>query len=604
MAPQLVDSVRRWAAALRDTDAGSPEAESVIHGISVEIDAGRERSRRDADDRFAAFYHHCPVAVVLVGTAGLVAAVNPAFLELADVDERDVTGTHAEALGAGDRDRAVLRNTLTQVTPERRVQEQVRINAAGNQARPVRLTAAALPGTDATYPILMFEDLYELNQLRETFQYQGLHDPLTGLPNGTHLRSRLEAMLSGGVREHVALLYLDIDGFKVVNDGFGAEVADQVLRGVAATLRGVFADGFVARLFGDEFAVALRGDLSPASVVELAEQTLAELADPQYVDDVGIGVSASIGIVVTDVPGPDHDEVMHSADVALHRAKDLGKAQWVLFDPQVGGADRDRYRLACAIAGALETGEMTVRYHPHVVLPDARIVTSVNAALCWEHPTLGTLRAEEFYPLAETTGMTVPLGRYLLAEALATSADWRARFGTDAPMVCLTLPRRMAIDGDLVGMVRAELDRNGLDPRHVMLCADAQSLLDPRGDLIDSIGHLARLGVLFVLNVTGLPELELVPAHQVPAPAVMLTGQLVRDLGVDRPPRWAGRNVRQLVERAEELGVKVGAHGVRSEEHARLLFDLGVVVAAGPYLPEHLTREEAEIWVGRAFSAD
>lgn len=554
-----------------------------------------------AEERFAAFYHYCPIGVVLADPAGVIGAVNPAFARLADIkDEHGLVGAHVEGLGAADRDRNVLRRTLAQLADADLLQEQIEIESAG--PRLVRLTATTLPGDSARYPILMFEDVHELHQLQETFQHQGLHDPLTGLPNGAHFRSKLEVMLGGGAGAQVAVLYLDLDGFKVVSDGLGVEEADEVLRGVADTLREVFADrdAFVARLFGDGFAVALRGALSPASVVDLAEQAIEELSKPVYVAGVGVGVSASVGVVVADARGAEHTELMRSAQVALHRAKDLGKAQWVLFDPVVGKADRDRYRLACAIAGALETGEMVVTYEPHVVLPDAQVVTSVNAALCWHHPTLGRLRAEEFYPLAEMTGMTVPLGRHLLSEALRTAADWRARFGGDAPMVCLTLPRRMAIDGDLVGMVRAELDREGLEPRHLLLCADGLSLLDERGDLIESIGHLARLGVLFVLNITGLSELELVPALHVPAPAVMLTGRIVDALGAD-PPRWARRNLRQLVERAEELGVRVGAHGVRSADQARLLFELGVVVAAGTYLPEHLTRDDAEIWVGRAY---
>ncbi|MET1074441.1 MAG: EAL domain-containing protein, partial [Umezawaea sp.] len=154
---------------------------------------------------------------------------------------------------------------------------------------------------------------------------------------------------------------------------------------------------------------------------------------------------------------------------------------------------------------------------------------------------------------------------------------------------------------DLVGIVRAELARNGLEPRHLMLCTDSPSLLDERGDLIESIGHLASLGVRFILHITGSTDLELVPALAVPVHGVMLIGAIVDALDADEPPEWAKRNVRQLVERAEELGIKVGAHGVHSQEHADVLFTLGIVVSAGPYLPEHLTHEDAEVWVGRGY---
>ncbi|WP_326946323.1 diguanylate cyclase domain-containing protein [Amycolatopsis sp. NBC_01307] len=594
VAPDLVDAARRLATAM--AGAGAADREAMAVGFAREVLASR-----GAEARFAAFYEHCPSGVVLVDPEGVVGAANPAFLRLAHAaGEAGLVGTRAEDLGATMRDRSALRAALESGD---RVLDRLAIHSRPEASRVVRLTVKTLPGERDQYPILMFEDTHELRQLQETIQHQSLHDPLTGLPNNAHFRSKLEGMLADHGQGRIALLLLDIDGFKVVNDGLGTEVADQVLRGVAGTLREVFAPGkgFVARLFGDGFAVALRGDLEPASVVKLVEQTIAELAKPVYADGVGVGVSASAGIVVAEVPGAEHGELIRSAEVALHRAKELGKAQWVLFDPRSGQADRDRYRLASAIAGALELGEITVVYQPHVVLPDARIVTSLNAALLWNHPTRGRLRAEEFYPLAETTGMTVPLGKHLLAKALETKASWVSRFGDGSPMVCLTLPRRMAIDADLVGMVRAELDRAGLEPRHLMLCADAESLIDDRGDLVEALGHLARLGVLFILNITGLPELELVPAHAIPAPAVMLRGPIVDVLAADDAPAWARRNVRQLVERAEEMGVKVGAYGVVSQTQAELLYGLGVVVASGSYQPEYQTSSEAETWVGRTF---
>ncbi|WP_181777453.1 diguanylate cyclase domain-containing protein [Amycolatopsis pittospori] len=561
----------------------------------------------EAEERFALFYEHCPLGVVLADADRVIGAVNPAFLRLTGASsEDDVIGVRVDELGDGYRNRSVLGRTLDGLEPGGKVVEQLAIGAADEDVRFVRLTATTLSRDSRRHTILMFEDVHELRRLQETFQHQALHDPLTGLPNGVHFRTRLETLLAARERGRIAVLFLDVDGFKVVNDGLGTEVADLVLRGVAGTLRTVFAEdgAFVARLFGDGFAVALHGDLEPAAVVNLAELAIGELAKPVYVDDIGVGVSASVGIVVSDVPGAEYQELIRSAEVALHRAKELGKAQWVLFDPQAGRTDRHRYRLASAIAGALELGEISVSYQPHVVLPDARIVTSLSAVLLWNHPAHGPIRAEKFFPLAEMTGMTVPLGKYLLAEALRTKAEWQARFGDGAPMVCLTLPRRMAIDADLVGIVRAELAHVGLEPRHLMLCAEADALLDERGDLVESLGHLCRLGVLFILVITGLPDLELIPDYRVSARGVLLTGQLVDVLGDDDPPEPARRNVRRVVERAGELGLKVGALGVRSKSHADALCDLGVMVGGGTYLPEHLSREEAEIWVGRTFPLD
>lgn len=428
-------------------------------------------------------------------------------------------------------------------------------------------------------------------------------DPVTGLPGRALLETELARLLSAEAWSQVVVLLVGLDGFAVVRDGLGFDAADELLAGVARTLDELFGDRepVLAVLPGDVFAVALAGDHDAASVGELADAVIEALSRPSYVDGVGVGISASVGVFLVDAQKARPAEAIRSAQVALRRAKELGRTRWVRYDPVAGHADAERYRLACGIAGALESGEMTVVYRPHVVLPDAAIITSLNAVLRWRHPELGELRPEEFYPLAEITGMTVALGRHLLAESLRTAGEWRARFGDDAPTVCLTLPRRMAIDGDLVRFVGQELDRNGLRHRHLMLCTDGPSLVDDRGDLLGSLGELADAGVVFVVNVTGLPELELLPALDVPAPAVMLTGAVIDALEVDDPPERAVRTIRQLVERAEELGIKVGARGVLSQAHAELLFGIGVVVAAGPYLPTYATGAEAETWVGRTF---
>jgi predicted signal transduction protein with EAL and GGDEF domain len=528
--------------------------------------------------RFEVSFAACPTAAVITDPAGVVVFANPAFESLVEQEAGSAVGSRLHDMVATDAGRRVLDDVVRRLHTRSGevVREELEIMSAEAPSRPVRVSAIVLPG--AGERLFYFEDLQELWQLQRTFHHQTLHDSVTGLPNDAYFRSNLESAVAS------------------------AAEADQVLRAVAGTLRGVFGqDAFIARLFRDEFAVALRGKFTRQSVVELAEKMIERLAHPVYHGVIGVGVSASVGVVVADVPVADHRALTRSAEVALHRAKEMGKSQWVLSDREADREALDRYRLAASVAGAIETGDIGVVFQPHVVLPDAPVVTSLNASLCWRHPRLGPLGASEVYALAELTGMTVPLGRYLLSEALETAADWRARFGDGAPMVCVTLPQRMAIDADLVGIVRAELDRHGLEARRLMLCADSSSVLDARGDLAEAIGVLARLGVVFVMDAAGLHDLELFSALELPVPAVMLTGPIVAAVSGQDPPERSRNQIRILVERAEELGVKVGAHGVISLSHAELLHSLGVVVAAGPYLPEYASRDEAEVWAGRVF---
>ncbi|WP_394617873.1 diguanylate cyclase domain-containing protein [Lentzea sp. JNUCC 0626] len=560
-----------------------------------------------APQRFDAFFRACPAAAVITDPDGVVRAANPAFTDLVEKTEIGArVGFGIGEMATTGATGAFLADAVNKLrqNADLVVRGEAEIVSAEAPSRYVRVSATALPEEGLLF---LFEDEQELRQLQETFRHQTLHDSLTGLPNDAYFRSKLESMVGGPADgDRIAVLFLDVDGFGVINDGLGPDLANRVLHATAATLREVFTheSAFIARLFRDEFAVALKGDITQQSVVALVEEMIDQLAQPVYHDSrVGVGVSASVGVVVADCAGADHSALARSAEVALHRAKELGKSQWVLFDPETDRAARDRYFLAASLAGAIEVGEVGFVYQPQVVLPDAPVITSLKASLCWRHPSLGSLGADEVYALAELTGMTMPLGRHLLAEAVETAADWCGRFADGAPVVCLNLPQRMAIDPDLVRIVRAELERRGVEARRLMLCTNSASLLDKRGDLQESIGVLARLGIVFVMDVAGLPDLELVSALELPVPGVMLVGPVVAVTATGEAPEWARRQISHLVERAGELGIVVGAHGVASQAQAELLHSLGVLVGAGPYLPQYESREEAEVWAGRVWSA-
>jgi diguanylate cyclase (GGDEF)-like protein/PAS domain S-box-containing protein len=466
----------------------------------------------------------------------------------------------------------------------------------------VDVTLARLPG-DApgrAYPVLMVENANELHLLQERLRHQNVHDPLTGLPNASQFNTYLETVLGTGTQEQIALVYLDIDGFKVINDGLGPGVGDEILRGVAGKLKSVFIpdhDGFVARLPGDGFAILLRGDLVPAQVIDLVEQALADLAEPIYLDGHGIGVSASVGIVVRAIAEGGTEDLLRAAEITLHRAKEAGKAQWMLFEPDADAHDRSRYQLGSVIAGALEYGEFSIIYQPTVKLAQVDQLATVNAGLRWNHPERGELDSDEFYPLADTTGMTIHLGKWLLAESLAAIARWRARFGDTAPDVCVRLPKRLAIDPDLVLLVKKQLDKHDVPARSLRLCTDGESVLDPRGEVLDSLATLAGLGTQLVLTVTGTADLELIPTHNLPVRHVILSGAVVDAIAED--DEAAARNLTHLITRAQELNLRIGAEGVRTGKQAERLRRLGVLAARGAFVAESATDDEVDQLIER-----
>ncbi|MBB4684545.1 EAL domain-containing protein [Amycolatopsis jiangsuensis] len=576
--------------------------------------AGEVAAAPPADDgallRFTALFGAAPIGIALADPSGVIVEANAALAKLLGAATERLLGRHLAELAATPQDAGRLRAGLERITDagdERRTVRGVHLDHRVDGGLITNVTLASLPGDQpgTRFPVLMAADADDLHLLGERLLHQNLHDPLTGLPNGAAFTARLEAALAAADDGEIALVYLDVDGFRVVNDGLGTGVADQVLKKVAGKLNAVFGgphegyEGYVARLSGDGFAALLRGpQLTRPHAVALVDRALADLNEPDYLDGQGIGVSASAGIVVRPAAEGEHVELLRAAELALHRAKEAGKAQWMLFDPQQDAHDRSRYQLGAVIAGALENGEFSLIYQPTVKLAKPDEIAAVNAGLRWHHPEQGELDSAEFYPLAQTTGMTVPLGRWLLAESLAATARWRDRYGDAAPDVCIRLPKRLATDPDLVLLVKEQLDRHALPARALRLCTDRESMFDGKGEVLDSFTVLADLGAQLVLTISGSSDLELIPRFGLPVRHVILSGAVIDALAED-PAETDVRHLGQLVTRAKELNLRIGAEGVRSAGHAQRLRELGVLAARGAFVTDSATGDEVDEMIER-----
>lgn len=600
-----MEIAQRWANTLADTKGvslPSKELESILLDVARDVHERYERVRDAAVLRFTALYSASPVGIALADPGGVIVETNPALVRILGRKAETLRGLSIPGLGATERDVESLRDGVAELADHEvsRFRERIKLEHTDGPLW-VHVTLARLPGDGegTVFPVLMIEDVNEVHLLQETLRHQNLHDPLTGLPNASQFDAKLETTLSVGADEQLGLVYLDIDGFKVINDGLGAGVGDQVLRKVAGKLASVFTrhDAFVARLTGDGFAVLMHGHFTPTDIIAMVEEALEELGEPIYLEGQGIGVSASAGIVVK--PASDaRGELLRAAEIALHRAKEAGKAQWMLFDPELDARDRSRYRLGAVIAGALENGEFSLIYQPTVKLNEPNRIAAVNAGLRWNHPEMGELDSDEFYPLAAITGMTIPLGKWLLTESLAATARWRERFGDAAPDVCVRLPNRLAIDPDLVLLVKEQLDRNQLPGKALRLCTDGTSVLDPRGEVVDSLAILADLGATMVLTVTGTADLELITSHRLPVQHIILSGHVVDALAEDQD-EVAARHLRHLIARGRELGLRIGAEGVRTAEHAERLRGLGVIAARGAFVAESATGDDIDELIER-----
>ncbi|MFF5991780.1 diguanylate cyclase domain-containing protein [Prauserella flavalba] len=600
--PGLVDIARRWAAQLAGTNGvtlSAGELEGVLMSVAEEAYARADTAKEAAIQRFADLYSATPVGVLLADQEGRVLDANPALTHLLGHRPEDLAGKPVTDLCATPKDTEAVLAGLEDLRSLRksRHREPVELEHAEDGPLRTHVTIAGLPGdTPGTiYPVLLVEDVSELSLLREALRKQNVQDPLTGLPNHRSFVNKLEATLALPDDDQIALVYLDVDGFKVVNDGLGPGAGDQVLRHVARKLEDTFSGhgAFLARLSGDGFAVLMRGALTSAAVIDLVEEAMTELAEPVYVDGKGIGVSVSVGIVVQDAHGRTQEDLHRAAEITLHRAKENGRAQWMLFEEELDSRDRRRYGIGAVIGGALENGEFELEYQPTVKLDGSDEIAVVNAVLRWNHPEHGVLGPDEFFPLADTTGMTPSLGRWLLTRSMADAAAWHAAFPA-TPDLCIRLPLRFAIDPNLVGIVRDQLESTGLPSHKLRICTDAAALSDPRGEVLEALAVLADLDVKITLAVAAGADLELIHTHQLPVGFLILAGPLVDALASEGPEAdTARKHLAALLERAAALGVKrIGAEGVHTVEHARRLRELGIVAGRGRLYGRAATADE------------
>jgi len=423
----------------------------------------------------------------------------------------------------------------------------------------------------------------------DDIRYQALHDGLTGLPNRVLFMDRLAHALSRPDAE-VAVVLLDIDDFKLVNDSLGHGAGDELLTQLAPRLHGALRPGdTIARLGGDEFVVLLEQIPDEHAAARIAERMVAAFELPFELDAGEHFAKASLGIALAGDSDRLPANLVRDADAAMYQAKSGGRGRFEVFDRAMRLRSVERLSLENDLRRALERDELRIAYQPIVSLVDRSIV-SVEALLRWQHPERGLVGPDQFIPVAEESGLIDPIGRWVLERACMQAAEWHATMPDARPLgIAVNLSMRQLTQRDLEATVAAALALSGVEPSSVCLEITESVLLDEPESVSETIRRVAALGVRFVLDDFGTGYSSLAYLTQLPIDGLKVDRSFVDALGSDRRSTAI---TTAIVRMAQALSVDVIAEGVETELQLSALRELQCELAQGFFLHHPVTAQE------------
>ncbi|MFE1247991.1 putative bifunctional diguanylate cyclase/phosphodiesterase [Streptomyces sp. NPDC058735] len=451
------------------------------------------------------------------------------------------------------------------------------------------LTVSLLRDADGNpqYQLALMEDTTERRLLNLRLRYEATHDALTGLPNRAFFFERLEKALGAGEGQRFGLCYLDLDGFKTVNDSLGHAAGDRLLVEVADRLQScATAPGeMVARLGGDEFVALTTGPDTQREVDELAGRIMNALLAPISVDGRELTVRGSIGIVEGPAGERSPAEVLRSADITMYRAKSAGGNRFELADPEADARAITRHGLTTALPTALERGEFFIEYQPLVNLGDGS-VRGAEALVRWLHPQHGVLGPDRFIPLAEHTGLIVPLGRWVLEQSVRQAREWRDLHGgaNAGPLrINVNLSPCQLTHPGLVQDTVDILERAGVDPDALCLEVTESALIGADDDLLKPLRRLAEMGVDIALDDFGTGYSNLANLRRLPVSVLKLDRSFTQSMQQFPADPVDLKIVKGIVSLAHSLDLTVTVEGVETGAQAEQLRILGCDTAQGWY---------------------
>lgn len=559
-----------------------------------------EASLRRSEDRFHRAYVNSAIGVLAADSNGQLLQVNRSLCGMTGYGESELLGeSYFSLLGEPDqRDARAKLDALFDGQTASYVVERC-FRRKDGESLWVRSSICRVEGEGGRANLLaLVEDISGEMEARAQLEHQATHDILTGLLNRRAFETALAAAVARAKAAHreLVLMYVDLDGFKFVNDSLGHGVGDLLLPAVAARLGGCLADAAtLARVGGDEFTIIQENPGTVEKTGEFASKLLDSLREPFFVDGYELFVTASLGICRLPQDGCDPMTLLQHADAAMYQAKQEGQGRYCFFTDEMAAVAGTRLRIGGDLRRALDRGELEVHYQP-MVSSAPRSLVRFEALCRWRHPSDGYVPPDCFIPVAEDTGLIVPIGEFVLAEACRQAVRWNALSATPV-QVAVNVSLVQLAQGNFVRRVEQILENTGLRPQLLELELTESAVMQNTGSATLMLEHLRKLGVSVALDDFGTGYSSLSRLRRMPLDTLKIDRSFIRDL---TSASASERLVAALISMAHGIGLKVVSEGVEYPEQAAILQGLGCDVFQGFLFSKPMAGDDACRFVERA----
>ncbi len=520
--------------------------------------------------------------IVITDGGERILFANRAVTEITGYATEEIIGRTPRMFSSGRHDEEFYRQMWAAIETDGHWEGEIWDRRKDGAIHPKWLAISSVRSPDGpvTHFIASFADITERKASEEHIRYLAYHDPLTDLPNQRLLRDRFEHEIAHARRagSSVALLFLDLDRFKNINDSLGHPIGNRLLKAVAERLKTCLRQtDIISRQGGDEFVIVLSDRYSVDNLTLILNKLLERLNEPFEIGGDILNASASIGISVFPVDGDDFDTLLQKADTAMYQAKAGGRSTYCYFDAHMNASAQERLKLETSLRGALQRGELALHYQPQVILRNGRIV-GVEALLRWNNPELGgAVGPNRFIPVAEDSGLIVPIGEWALREACRQAKAWHAAGWPELTMA-VNLSAVQFRRGDLFAALSQTLAETGISAGCIELELTESIMIQDADDTLAKVHTLKELGVQLSIDDFGTGYSSLSYLKRFAVDRLKIDQSFVRGLPENRDDSAI---VRAVIQMAKSLRIEVIAEGVETEEQARFLLQAGCDKAQG-----------------------